>query len=125
MLAKKNRLVREKEIKKVFKTRFRDQTKFSQILLAHNDSDFKLLIVVSKKIFKKAYKRFRIRRKISAIFEELKFKNQLPFGVTCVVRVTNKDILYMKKDEIFEDIIPKVIDLYKKISQKNFRSKPK
>jgi ribonuclease P protein component len=87
------------------------------LLNRSNQPEFQLLIVVSKKIFKKANKRNRLRRKISAVFEDLLAKNRLPPYTTCVVQVIKKDLLLAKPDEIQTEIIPEISKLYLQMTQ--------
>ena len=115
MLPKKWRLVKDQDIKKTYFTKFQAKSKFSQIYYRKtNNLNFQLLVVVSKKIYKKANKRNRIRRKIESIFESLKFENRLPPRSACIIQVKNKDILFHNQEEIKQDIIPEVSGLYTK-----------
>ncbi len=115
MLPKKWRLVKDQEIKKTYFTKFQAKSKFSQIYFRKTTNlNFQLLVVVSKKIYKKANKRNRIRRKIESIFEDLKFQNRLPPRSACIVQVKNKEILFQSQEEIKEDVIPEISKLYSK-----------
>jgi ribonuclease P protein component len=135
VLEKKWRIVKEQDIKKTYFSRFKSSTLYSQIYLRKtNIQNFQLLVVVSKKVFKKANKRNRVRRKIEAVFEDLKHKNRLPSGTSCIVQVKNKEVLLQDKNQIEQDILPKISDLFKKTllpistnkykSQKNNSPKP-
>jgi ribonuclease P protein component len=125
VLPKKSRLVRHKEIQKTYHTKFKKNTNFSRIFLRKTDSPFKLLIVVSSKINKKANKRNRIKRKINAIFEKMNRERKLPSNVNCIIQVTSKEILFLNQEKIKKDIIENLQDLYfKSFTQSNF-SKPR
>ncbi len=116
MLAKTNRLSKDKQIQQAFRTKHRAQTQNARILLSQNqETKFQLLIVISKKVFKKANKRNRLRRKISAIFEDLLAKNRLPPYITCIVQVLKKDLLTKNHNEIYEELIPQISKLHSKI----------
>ena len=125
MLPKTRRLVRYKEIQKTYHTKFKKKTTFCRIFLRKTDSQFKLLVVVSSKINKKANKRNRIKRKINSIFEKMYQEKKLPHNVNCIIQVTNKEILFQKHQEIKDDLIKNLQDLYfKSFTQSNF-SKPR
>ena len=124
MLPKKNRLVKEKEIKMAFRTRFRKSSRYVNLLMSKNETEeFQLLVVVSKKIFKKANKRFRIKRRLAGIFNELKFDGKLPSGISCIVQVKNKEILFQDESVLKDDILPPFFELVEKITKntKNIR----
>ncbi len=119
MLPKLWRLIKEKDIKDTYYSKLRSNSKYSQIYLKKSKlTNFELLVVVSKKIYKKANKRNRIKRKIYAIFEELKTQDRLPSSVACIIQVKNKNILFQQKEEIKTDILPNVSILYKKLITK-------
>lgn len=118
MLAKVHRLSQDRDIQQAFRTKHRAQTDSTRIWLSRNDkSEFQLLIIVSKKVFKKANKRNRLRRKISAIFEDLLAKNRLPPYTTCIVQVIKKDLIFKKPEEIQSEIVPTISKLYLKSTQ--------
>jgi len=123
MLPRKNRIVREKDVQNAVKTKFRKTGKFVNVLLSPSVGEFKLLVSVSKKIYKRAYLRFRIRRKINAVFEEMKSQNQLPNGFSCFIQVSKKDALFWKKDEIKDELSNILIELYLKIPQNRIDKK--
>lgn len=81
----------------------------------NNNQTFSLLVVVSKKISKKAHDRIRLKRKIHSLFEELSATHSLPPSVSCAIQVTSKNLLFKPKSTLKEEIIPKIGLLYTKI----------
>ncbi len=113
MLPKSNRLSKEKEIYRVFRTKFRTNTQNTRILLSFEpNTKFKLLVVISKKVFKKANKRARLKRRISAIFEKIYQQNRIPPNLVCIVQVINKNLLYKKSNDIYDELIPTMSRLF-------------
>ncbi|MEM1311929.1 MAG: ribonuclease P protein component [Patescibacteria group bacterium] len=119
MLQKGWRLVKDKEIKKAYSTRLRARTDFTNLYLSKTlKPNFQLLVVVSKKIYKKANKRNRIKRKIESVFEKLKFEGRLPAGIACIVQVRDKQILLQSPIQINKSIMPSISKLYNKAQSK-------
>jgi len=113
VLPKSNRLSKEKEIYRVFRTKFRTNTQNTRILLSFEpNTKFKLLVVISKKVFKKANKRARLKRRISAIFEKIYQQNRIPPNLVCIVQVINKNLLYKKSNDIYDELIPTMSRLF-------------
>jgi ribonuclease P protein component len=79
---------------------------------------FKLLVVVGKKLYKKANKRNRIRRKVVALFETLYSESRLPPYINCIIMVQHKDILYQTKKDLEMEILPKIKQLYLQMNSK-------
>ena len=106
MLPKSYRIVKQKDVDEAFKTKIRYNTKFLFISFKKTQiSNFQVLIIVSKKIHKKANRRNKIRHRLSAILEDLKYKERLPSNIACIVQVKNKEILTVGFDVIKEDFI--------------------
>lgn len=117
MLPKQYRLVHEKEIRASLRSRHHYSTKHLRLWMSsHNDPQFKLLIIISKKVYKKANKRFRCKRKIHAIFETLQASNRLPPHTRCIVQVTHKHIIHQNHNELKEEIIPALTKLYSRLT---------
>jgi len=113
VLPKSNRLSKEKEIYRVFRTKFRTNTQNTRILLSFEpNTKFRLLVVISKKVFKKANKRARLKRRISAIFEKIYQQNRIPPNLVCIVQVINKNLLYKKSNDIYDELIPTMSRLF-------------
>lgn len=94
MLPKENRIYNDKEIQATLKSRFRYQILDLQIILYKNQqAKFKALIVVSKKISKKAVQRNTVRRRLIALFETAKYNQTLISGWNCMMIVKDKAIL--------------------------------
>lgn len=111
MLAKENRIVKDRDVKKVLKGGVRKEGKFAKFV-CFETTKFGLLIIVPKKVYKKANKRNRVRRRISGIFESLKFQGKLPNNFLCVVNVKNKDIINQKKEVLEADVLSNLAELY-------------
>jgi len=80
---------------------------------------FRVLCVVSKKIHKKANQRNKIRRRILAIFADLKNKKRLPPSLDCVIIIRSKDILTAKFEDCQKSFVPEIANLYQKMIRKN------
>lgn len=124
MLPKNWRIVKDKEIKQVYFSKYKIKTQYALINLKHTTTpNFQLLVVVSKKIYKKANKRNRIKRKIHAIFSDLKNNSRLPTNLACIIQIKNKDIIFQVEDNIRKDILPAISSTYQKIVNFNKKNK--
>ena len=127
MLAKKYRLVTSKEILTAMRTRYQLRTQFLTLKMRHLPGNFRVVVVVSKKISKRAHHRNRTERRIHAVFERLKHKGQLPPNISLVVQVTNKAILSTDFSTLEKDLLDGVGKLYftyRDREQKRPASKP-
>ena len=116
MLPKSNRLSKDLDIKRAYRTRFCSQDKFVKIYLKKNTNlSFQLLVVVGKKVFKKANKRNRIKRKIYGIFDQLMKFNRLPNTISCIIQVNNKDILLQTEPDLKIHLTNSLSSLYLKL----------
>ena len=95
MLPKQHRLVKQSDISKTLKSRYR--TFFDGISLIVRDHKvtsyrpgFRNLIVISKKIHKRAIIRNSVRRQFNAVFEELHHKKTLPDNLDCIIVLKDK-----------------------------------
>lgn len=123
MLPKSWRLVHQVEIKQAYFTKFRSTTKHTQIYLKATEiNNFQVLVIISKKIFKKANLRNRLRRRIIAIFEKLKTESRLPTNISCIIQVKNKNLLYQTSENIKIEILNSVSDLFQKLKSKNVQN---
>jgi len=106
VLAKKHRLSKQKEIQKVFRSRFINKTTDFKVflILDTNNRAFKFLVFVPKKVSKKAAERHRIKRKVVAAIELISKNSHIPASVSCVIQVTNKNLLYKKVNSLYEDL---------------------
>jgi ribonuclease P protein component len=84
-------------------------------LTKHDQREFKLLIIVSKKISKRAHERNRIKRKIQGIFEPLYREGRLPPGVSCAIQIMSSEVIHMSSQDLKEYILPKVSTIYSKM----------
>ena len=106
MLAKQNRIVLNKEIKSTINSKFRFKTKYFTVISKRNIEQvaFKLLVIISKKISKRANIRNKIRRRIQAIFENYKSQNLLSPNFSVAIQITNLEIISLTFLEL-ENII--------------------
>lgn len=118
MLPKQNRLSKDLEIKKAYRTRFCSQSKYFKIYLKKTENpNFQLLVVVSKKIFKKANKRNRVKRKIYAIFDRMLAGHHLPGNTSCIVQVIDQQAIQQRQDQLKTELTNILSSLYLKIQQ--------
>jgi ribonuclease P protein component len=94
MLAKQNRIVHNKDIKSTINSKFRIKTKYFTVISKKNfePSTFKLLVIISKKISKRANIRNKIRRRTQAIFEKYQSQNLLQPNFQIAIQITNPEI---------------------------------
>jgi ribonuclease P protein component len=115
MLASNNRVKQQYEINSVLKSKLFYLTPFATIKMSKGKKDaFQLVVIISKKIYKRSNKRNRIRRKVMALFEELQVQHRLPPYTMCAIRITNKDILHLTKPQLQVEIVPTVQKLFLK-----------
>jgi ribonuclease P protein component len=119
VLPSEYRIKNQDEIRAVFRSKFSTKTQNTLIKIQKSDKlNFNIVVVVSKKIFKKANKRNRIRRKINAIFETLKTRDRLPPSLNLVIQVLNKNIIHLKQPDLESELIPNIGAIYKKMIEK-------
>ena len=106
MLAKQNRIVLNKEIKSTINSKFRYKTKYFTVISKKKSepSIFKLLVIISKKVSKRANIRNKIRRRIQAIFEQHNSQNHLSSDFNIAIQITNSEIINLTYLEL-ENII--------------------
>ena len=116
MLSKDNRLVTDTQIKNGYRTKFQYKNSHCKFYLSPTeDLNFRLLVVISKKVYKKANKRNRCKRKVYAMYESLKSNNRLPKNIDCIVQIQNKNLLNLKQDDLLDAVVKPVSQLYKKL----------
>jgi len=120
VLPKKNRLVKEIDIQKAFRTKFQLYDEYFGYRLSSNPFNrFRLLVVVGKKIYKKANKRNLVRRRIHSIFEDLYAKNQLPPSTNLIIHVKSKQVIDLDYIQLKNNILSKTNKLYQKSLQRS------
>ncbi len=122
MLPKQHRLVKQSDISKTLKSRYR--TFFGGISLIVRDHKitayrpgFRNLIVISKKIHKRAVIRNSLRRQFNAIFEELHHKKLLPDNLDCIIILKDKTPIDKKITSYYLDFITNSLSKLSKQSQ--------
>jgi ribonuclease P protein component len=123
MLASNQRIKTQYDINEVLKSKLFYLTDHTTIKISPDKKDqFRCLVIVSKKIYKKSNKRNRIRRKIMALFEELNSQKRLPPYTKCAIRITHKHILHLTKDQLTSEILPTVNKLFIKLVKQQQKS---
>ncbi|NJK70808.1 ribonuclease P protein component [Candidatus Gracilibacteria bacterium] len=126
MLPKKNRLVKEIDIQKAFRTKSQMHDNYFGLRLSKNNlNKFMLLVIVGKKIYKKANKRNLIRRRVHSIFEGLKAKNQLPLSINLIIQIKSKEVINLDYNDLKNNILTKTSKLYQKSLQESLPSRHK
>ena len=112
MLPKQHRIVRTKDVQSALRSKDKAYTKHARIIVRNTDTQrFRVLVIVGKKIYKKANKRNRIRRKIQAVMEQALLEGDLAHNLDCVIHVTSKEILTSNSEDIKKELLPKVQSL--------------
>lgn len=99
MLKRENRLTKDKEFKHVFEKgrSFKENSLFLKI--SANDLDsFRIGIIVSKKVSKKAVKRNKIKRQIREIVRESNLKNGFDLVIVTYPTISLKTFEEIKKE---------------------------
>lgn len=116
MLPKKLRITRSADIKRAFRTRYRYFGDVFRVYISQSrEPNFKLLVVVSKKVHKRAHERNRIKRKVHQIFADLHRQGKLPPMTSVVVQATSKNIIERSQSQLRDELIPQVSKIYKKM----------
>ena len=116
-LPKSNRIVKDIDIQNILKKSFSTESSYFRAKTRKNElNTFRLLVVVSKKIAKKANQRNLIKRRIIYIFEKLKSNDKLVSSLDMMIIAKNKEVLKLPFVKIVDDILP----LYKYASSKSF-----
>jgi len=125
MLPKINRIAKNLEIKKAIRTNFYIKNEYFIISARKNNLNIsRLLIIVSKKVYKKANLRNKIKRRLFHVFSDFvktSYKNSLRGNFDFVIRVTSKEILLIKYQTLYfnaEDSSKKLINKIKNFSNK-------
>ncbi len=108
MLPKINRIVADKDIKSTYQSKFKVRSNLYSLITRRNkfQTNFKILIVVSKKISKKAHDRNKIKHRISAIIGELILESPPNNEFSIIVVAQSKEIVTTR----YFDLKVKLID---------------
>jgi ribonuclease P protein component len=111
MLPKSNRLVADKEIKLVYFSKFRHKSKYWTIITRKNklQPKFKFLVVISKKIAKRANLRNQIRRRILAIIKDF----NIPSYCSIILQIHNPAIIKLKFEELQDQLQQTLVPILK------------
>ena len=117
MLPKENRIYKKYEVEKILRASWRIKNNYLHCLMLSTETQsFRLLTVISKKIYKKAYKRQKIKRRINAIFEELNTEQKLPLNLDVAILVKSKEILELEYETLKKELRDSLSWLYKKLN---------
>ena len=107
MLPKHNRIVTDQSIKKVYQSKFRFRTKYYNLISRKqfDQTDYKILVVISKKIFKKACLRNKVKRRIHSICQTQNINKQF----NLLFQIQNPEILRLE----FVDLSKLIVDSLK------------
>jgi ribonuclease P protein component len=102
MLPKINRIVTDKDIKATYNSKFKVRSDLFSLITRRNNfqTNFKVLIIVSKKISKKAHDRNKIKHRISAIIQELILESRPNKEFSIIVLAQSKDILTTRYSDL-------------------------
>jgi ribonuclease P protein component len=102
MLPKINRIVSDKDIKATYSSKFKVRSELFSLITKRNSfqTNFKILIIVSKKISKKAHDRNKVKHRISAIIQELILENQPNVEFSIIIIAQSKDILTTRYSDL-------------------------
>ena len=125
MLPSQNRLTEEKDIMFSLRSRFSQTDKFFKLVLSRSKiKEPRICVIVGKKIFKKANKRHRVKRKTLAVLKKLLDSKQFKlYYFNCVIQCLNKASLHQN----FENLESEITDLMQSAvdKAKNLKSTPK
>jgi ribonuclease P protein component len=107
------RICNQYDIRTAMKSKITTKTSHFVIKFSHSPlPTFSLVVIISKKVYKRANKRNRVRRKIHAVFEYLHSQNRLPPSIQCVIIVQNKDILFESGKTLENNLTKTLGELY-------------
>jgi ribonuclease P protein component len=112
-LSKNNRIVTDREIKAAYMGRFKSRSNLFQTYLSSTNSDkFQLLVVISKKVFKRANMRNRLRRRTTGIFADLQHTNQLPKNIAVIINIKHQNMMKLSPIEMKNLLVEELMKLY-------------
>ena len=102
MLAKANRIVHQKQIKLVYSSKYKTRNQYWTLISRKikDQLQFKLLVVISKKISKQANNRNKIRRRIHSIVHQLNSKNPFDNSLSIIIQLQNSSIIKLTFEEL-------------------------
>jgi ribonuclease P protein component len=101
MLSQNHRLAEEKEILYSLRSRFSQNDKFFKLVLSRSKiKDFRFCCIVGKKIYKKANKRHRLKRRVLGIIKKILDSKQFKLHYfNCVIQCLNKEAIKINSIE--------------------------
>ena len=123
MLSSNHRLTEEKEILYSLRSRFSQNDKFFKLVLSRSKvKDFRFCCIVGKKVYKKANKRHRLKRRILAIINKILDSKQFKLlYFNCVIQCLSKDAIRINSF----DLELQVLKLISLTLDKAYSNKPK
>ena len=123
MLSLNHRLTEEKEILYSLRSRFSQSDKSFKLVLSRSKvKDFRFCCIVGKKVYKKANKRHRLKRRVLGIIKKVLDSKQFKFHYfNCVIQCLNKDAIRINALELE----PQIVKLIGLAIDKAYSNKPK
>ncbi len=123
MLPKTHRLTEEKEILFSLRSRFSQNSRYFKLVLSRSKvKDFRFCCIVGKKIYKKANKRHRVKRRVLGITAKILDSKQFKLNYfNCVVQCLNKEAI---RQDVLE-LETQINFLFKAALDKAYANKPK
>ena len=106
MLPKRFRVWRDKDIKRLLKSRYSYATPNLRIVIHRrtDDDGFRVMGIVGKKYYKRAHDRIKLKRRILATISKLHVADQLPKNLDCSIQVRSKTALLTPYSELEPEI---------------------
>ena len=106
MLSQNHRLTEEKEILYSLRSRFSQNDKYFKLVLSRSKvKDSRFCCIVGKKIFKKANKRHRMKRRVMGIVKKLLDSKQFKLHYfNCVIQCQNKEAIRIDSAKLVLEI---------------------
>ena len=124
MLAKINRIVHQKQIKLVYSSKYKTRNQYWTLISRKikDQLQFKLLVVISKKISKQANNRNKIRRRIHSIVHQINSSNPFDDTLSIIIQIQNSSIIKLTFEELQSQVQSSILTVIQ--PKTNFRAIP-
>ena len=124
MLAKINRIVHQKQIKLVYSSKYKTRNQYWTLISRKikDQLQFKLLVVISKKISKQANNRNKIRRRIHSIVHQINSSNPFDNSLSIIIQIQNSSIIKLTFEELQSQVQSSILTVIQ--PKTNFRAIP-
>ena len=122
MLAKINRIVHQKQIKLVYSSKYKTRNQHWTLISRKikDQLQFKLLVVISKKISKQANNRNKIRRRIHSIVHQVNLSNPFDNNLSIIIQLQNSSIIKLTFEELQSQVQSSILTVIQ--PKTNFRA---